>query len=152
MVTETRPWGSYTILFETPTYKVKKIVVEPGQRLSYQYHEKRHEHWYIIQGDGILTLNGVKSSVGPGNPVDIGIKVRHRIECISNEPLIFIEIQRGAYLGEDDIVRLDDDYGRGDQRESQMVHSPPFLKKINREIERLGNSFQAPDDFGVGLE
>jgi mannose-6-phosphate isomerase len=154
MSSETRPWGSYEILHESGNYKVKKITVNPGQRLSYQYHEKRHEHWYIIQGDGILTLNGIKSSVCAGNPIDIKVKVKHRIECTSSEPLIFIEIQRGEYLGEDDIIRLDDDYGRADEsRHKEMVHPPPYFKPTNnRELDRLSSSYQAPADFGAGLE
>ena len=111
-VQESRPWGSYTVLDEGPTYKVKRIEVFPGQRLSYQKHARRAEHWMAVAGSARVTLEGNEIILSCGDTVDVPIGAAHRIENIGNELLIFIEIQRGAYLGEDDIQRLQDDYGR----------------------------------------
>ena len=107
-----RPWGSFTVLDEAPGYKVKRIEVLSGKRLSYQRHSKRAEHWMVVQGNATVTLDGRNVAVSTGETVDVPIGVAHRIENPGNETLIFIEIQRGGYLGEDDIVRLSDDYGR----------------------------------------
>ncbi|MBL8151604.1 MAG: phosphomannose isomerase type II C-terminal cupin domain [Blastocatellia bacterium] len=107
-----RPWGIYQVLDEGKSFKVKRIEVLPGKRLSYQKHAKRAEHWVIVQGKGKITLDGYEIVLQFGESIDIGIGVAHRIENIGTEKLIFIEIQSGTYFGEDDIVRLEDDYGR----------------------------------------
>jgi mannose-6-phosphate isomerase len=107
-----RPWGSFTILDEGAGYKVKRIEVLPGQRLSYQKHARRAEHWMVVQGAARFTLDGVERTVRVGETADIPIGALHRVENPGPEPLIFIEVQRGDYLGEDDIVRVSDDYGR----------------------------------------
>jgi len=107
-----RPWGYYSILSDTDKYKVKKILVLPQKRLSLQKHKRRTEHWLVVEGEGIVTLGDQKLNMSPGQSVDIPIDTPHRMENPTNENLIFIEIQRGEYFGEDDIVRLDDDYGR----------------------------------------
>jgi mannose-6-phosphate isomerase len=107
-----RPWGSYTVLAEQPDHKVKRITVRPGCRLSYQRHERRAEHWLVVAGDGIVTLDGEERCVGPGSSVDVAIGAAHRIANTGHSALVFIEVQTGDYFGEDDIVRLDDDYGR----------------------------------------
>ena len=109
-----RPWGSYTVLAEADTYKVKTIEVHPGQRLSYQRHAHRSEHWFVVEGQGAVTLDGTESSVKRGDTVDVAVGVAHRIHNTGEEPLVFVEVQHGDYFGEDDIVRLDDDYGRQD--------------------------------------
>jgi mannose-6-phosphate isomerase len=109
---DTRPWGSYTVLDESDGYKVKRIDVLPGKRLSYQKHARRSEHWMVVRGTARLTLDGVERTVATGETVDVAVGAAHRIENPGTEPLVFIEIQRGAYLGEDDIVRLQDDFGR----------------------------------------
>jgi mannose-6-phosphate isomerase len=84
-----------------------------GERLSYQRHARREEHWLIVHGTGLVTLDGEEFSVLPGAAVDVPVGVAHRIANTgTTKPLIFIEVQRGDYFGEDDIVRLDDDYGR----------------------------------------
>jgi mannose-6-phosphate isomerase len=108
-----RPWGSYTVLTEGDAFKVKTIEVHPGQRLSYQKHARRAEHWFIVQGDGVVTLDGAEVPVHPGVAVDVGLGVAHRIHNTGATPLVFVEVQHGDYFGEDDIVRLEDDYGRG---------------------------------------
>ena len=107
-----RPWGSFTVLDEGRGYKVKRIEVLPHKRLSYQRHAHRSEHWMMVQGTGKVTLDGREIIVPTGETIDIPQGAAHRIENPGDEKLIFIEIQRGDYLGEDDIVRLEDDFGR----------------------------------------
>lgn len=107
-----RPWGSFTVLDEAEGYKVKRIEVLPGKRLSYQKHAQRAEHWYIVQGTAKVTLDGKEIMLKADQYVDIPVGAAHRIENPGEEKVIFIEVQRGNYLGEDDIVRLQDDFGR----------------------------------------
>ena len=109
---EKRPWGEFFILHETDNFKVKRIVVNSKQRISYQSHAKREEHWVVVAGHGYVTLNDEKIAVEKGNYVKIPVTCKHRIECTSTEPLEFIEVQLGEYFGEDDIVRYQDDYRR----------------------------------------
>jgi mannose-6-phosphate isomerase len=107
-----RPWGSFTVLDEGEGYKVKRIEVLPGKRLSYQKHAQRAEHWMVVQGTANVTLDGNEIQLKTGEVVDIPVGAAHRIENPGDVKMIFIEIQRGGYLGEDDIVRLQDDFGR----------------------------------------
>ena len=107
-----RPWGCFTVLDEADGYKVKRIEVLPHKRLSYQRHSLRAEHWMVVEGSGKVTLDGRDLNVRAGDTVDVPIGTLHRIENSADEKLVFIEVQRGTYLGEDDIVRLQDDYGR----------------------------------------
>ena len=107
-----RPWGFYEILSERPDHKVKRITVYPGKRLSLQCHQKRSEHWHIIQGHAVVTLDDQEISLGKGESVDIFRGGIHRIANSSHEEMIFIEIQQGDYFGEDDIERFEDDFGR----------------------------------------
>lgn len=108
-----RPWGSYTVLSDASDHKVKRIEVRPGSRLSYQRHFQRAEHWFIVSGRAIVELDGVGVELNAGDSVDIPLRAAHRIENPSADtPLVFIEVQHGTYFGEDDIERLDDDYGR----------------------------------------
>lgn len=109
---DTRPWGQYWVLEDNPTYKVKKILVNPNGRLSYQYHFKRSEVWTIVQGTALITLDGVVKEYKTGEVVIIPQGIKHRVENRTNEPLLFIEVQHGTYFGEDDIVRIEDDYNR----------------------------------------
>lgn len=110
---EQRPWGSFTILDEAENFKVKRIEVLPGKRLSYQRHRKRAEHWFVVQGTAKVTLNGKEILVEAGGSVDISTGTAHRVENPHNtERLVFIETQTGIYFGEDDIERLEDDFGR----------------------------------------
>lgn len=111
-----RPWGHYEILYDGPDCKVKRIVVNPDGKLSYQYHLKRTEDWIIVSGTGILTLMDVKSTVRPGERVHIAPKMSHRIHNTGDVELVFIEVQTGTYFGEDDIIRISDDYGRSDPK------------------------------------
>jgi mannose-6-phosphate isomerase len=107
-----RPWGGYTVLAEAGDFKVKTIEVHPGQRLSYQRHSRRAEHWFVVRGQGVVTLDGQEIDVRRGDTVDVALGAAHRIRNTGTGPLVFVEVQHGDYFGEDDIVRLDDDYGR----------------------------------------
>lgn len=107
-----RPWGSFTVLDEADSFKVKRIEVLPGKRLSYQKHFKRAEHWFVVEGRATVTLDGRELTLEAGEAVDIPVETAHRVENRGGERLVFIEVQRGTYFGEDDIVRLSDDYGR----------------------------------------
>ncbi len=111
-VYDERPWGSFTVLDEGEGYKVKRIEVLPGKRLSYQKHAQRSEHWFVVQGTAKVTLDGEEIIIKTGETVDIPVGTAHRVENPGNELTVFIEIQQGDYLGEDDIVRLEDDFGR----------------------------------------
>jgi mannose-6-phosphate isomerase len=108
-----RPWGSFTVLDdEMFDHKVKRIVVAPGKRLSYQTHAKRAEHWFVVDGVATVVLDGKDYELGPGKSIDIEIGQAHRCENHGDVPVLFIEVQHGTYFGEDDIVRLEDDFGR----------------------------------------
>ena len=107
-----RPWGTYEVLDEGPTFKVKRIEVLPNKRLSYQKHSQRAEHWVVVAGTAKVTLDGAELYVSAGEAIDIPKGSAHRVANDADETLVFIEVQRGDYLGEDDIVRLQDDYGR----------------------------------------
>ena len=108
-----RPWGNFTVLDETAfDHKVKRIVVDPHMRLSDQQHSKRAEHWFIVSGTAIVTLDGIEHEVSEGESIDIKLGQAHRCENRTDKPVVFIEVQHGSYFGEDDIVRLEDDFGR----------------------------------------
>lgn len=107
-----RPWGTYTTLKEEGGYKVKRITVRPGQSLSLQYHHHRAEHWTVVRGHGIVQIGDVEYPTGPGEYRYIPLKETHRLTNSGEEELVLIEVQVGNYLGEDDIVRLQDVYGR----------------------------------------
>jgi mannose-6-phosphate isomerase len=107
-----RPWGDYVVLADEDNHKVKRIRVLPGKRISYQRHDRRSEHWFIVAGTAVVTLDEVPREIGDGDTVDVHVGVAHRIENTGAEDLIFVEVQHGEYFGEDDIHRLDDDFGR----------------------------------------
>ena len=107
-----RPWGRYEVLSTSELHQVKNIYILPGKRISYQRHEKRAEHWFIVTGSARLTLDGDSFEMSAGDSIDIEIGVAHRIENIGSEELIFTEVQTGTYFGEDDIERIEDDFGR----------------------------------------
>ena len=109
---EERPWGRYIVISDEADHKVKRIVVTAGQRLSYQRHAQRSEHWLIVRGTPVVTLDGTDIPLQPGEAVDIPTGCAHRIANPGEDDVLFIEIQRGTYFGEDDIERLEDDYGR----------------------------------------
>lgn len=109
---EIRPWGGFLVLEDQLTHKVKRIWVNAGHRLSYQKHAKRSEHWVIIEGQAKVILNGKEIFLEPGGSIDIPQGSAHRIGNIGKGILSFIEIQRGEDFAEEDVIRLEDDYGR----------------------------------------
>ncbi len=109
---DTRPWGSYRILHKEPGIQVKRIEVNPDLRFSLQRHLKRAEKWIIISGIGLATLGKKEIKVEKGTFLEVPCGEVHRMHNTGNDPLVFIEVQFGDYLGEDDIVRLHDDFGR----------------------------------------
>lgn len=107
------PWGTWEVLIDHKSYKVKRIVINPEQRLSYQKHSKREEFWMIVEGEAEVILEDEPHYLKAGENIHIPLEAKHRIKNTSNNnQLVFIEIQRGTYFGEDDIVRFEDDYGR----------------------------------------
>jgi len=112
MQTTPRPWGSFTILDECNNYKIKRIEVKPGSRLSLQKHVHRSEHWIVVSGTALVTCGENQFDVRTNESTFIPIGAKHRLENPGKIPLVIIEVQNGEYLGEDDIVRFDDDYNR----------------------------------------
>lgn len=109
---DVRPWGEYFVLDDSKTHKVKRIVVKPGGRLSYQYHYNRAEVWTIVQGEALITIDGVDKVFKVGEVAKIPLLAKHRIQNCGTEPLVFIEVQWGNSFEETDIVRVEDDYNR----------------------------------------
>ena len=108
-----RPWGSYTVLSSGPGFQVKRLTVKAGQRLSLQWHRHRDEHWVVARGTARVTVDGKEQNLGRGQSKDVPRTILHRIANLSSiDPLEIIEVQTGDYLGEDDIVRVEDDFGR----------------------------------------
>lgn len=107
-----RPWGEFWVLEDTESYKVKRIQVNPGERLSLQYHHHRSEVWTIVSGVGTITINNEIKDYNVGDVAEIPQGAHHRIENKTSQPVVFIEVQYGTYFGEDDIVRIEDDYNR----------------------------------------
>jgi len=109
---EERPWGYYEVLAEQQGYQIKEIVVRPRQRFSLQRHRRRSEHWYVVSGFGVAVCGDRELKLGPGESVDLPRGTWHRMTNPRDTDLVFVELQTGDYFGEDDIVRLEDDYGR----------------------------------------
>lgn len=109
---DVRPWGRYEVLQKTADYQVKRIEVSPGLRFSLQKHFKRSETWVITSGVGVATVGKRDIPVRRGTVVDVPVEEVHRMHNTGREPLVFIEVQMGNYFGEDDIVRLEDDFKR----------------------------------------
>ncbi len=109
---EDRPWGIFYVIEDHLDYKIKRIEVEPGNRLSYQYHKFRSEVWVIISGSGKVIIEDEEKSFKKGDIIKISKGSKHRIINDGKEKVVFIEVQTGTYFGEDDIVRISDDYNR----------------------------------------
>jgi len=110
-----RPWGTYTVLDdECSDHKIKRIIVTPGKRLSYKKHAYRSEHWFIVSGVATVVRDGEEFTLSAGESIDLPVGAAHRCENRGTEPVVFVEVQHGTYFGEDDIVRLEDDYGRAE--------------------------------------
>ena len=119
-----RPWGYYLVLHEDAGYKVKQFVVTPGSRLSLQRHRHRAEHWQVVRGEAVVTRGTETVRLLPGGSIDIPLGALHRVECVGKENLVVIEVQMGKYVGEDDIERIEDDYGR------DVTESAPTAPKM----------------------
>ena len=113
-LTAHRPWGTYTILEDTPSYKIKRIVVKPGKRLSLQKHFHRNEHWIVVSGTATVTVGSETQLVRPNESTYIKMGEIHRLENEGKIPVILIEAQVGEYTGEDDIIRIEDDFKRNE--------------------------------------
>jgi len=111
-MTEFRPWGSFDVLLDGPNFKVKLLVIDPLRRISLQYHRHRREHWFVVSGEGVVTIGDQKISVRGGSAIDINYEMAHRVENTLLTTLTIIEVQTGESFDENDIVRLDDDFGR----------------------------------------
>lgn len=112
MERDERPWGTYEVLAEGEGYKVKRIEVRPGHRISLQMHESRAERWVIVAGEALVTVGDQEISLQANEDVLIPARTKHRVMNTGDRPLLFIEVQCGSYLGEDDITRFEDDYNR----------------------------------------
>jgi len=120
-----RPWGYYLVLHEESGHKVKQFVVRPGSRLSLQRHRRRAEHWQVVRGEAVVTCGKEIVRLLPGGSIDIPLGALHRVESVGVEHLVVIEVQMGEYLGEDDIERFEDDYGRA---AAGSTPPPPKMK------------------------
>lgn len=114
--TELRPWGSFTVLEEGKGYKIKRIEVKPGHRLSLQMHHHRSEHWIVVSGTAKVTCGDKETLLTSNQSTYVPSCTSHRLENSGVIPLILIEVQNGEYLGEDDIIRFQDDYSRTDKK------------------------------------
>lgn len=113
-----RPWGSASVLEEGNRYKIKRVEVQPGHRLSLQTHQHRNEHWIVVSGTAKVTCGDKESFLATNQSTYIPACTTHRLENPGTIPLVLIEVQSGEYLGEDDIVRLQSDYGEYEPLES----------------------------------
>lgn len=109
-----KPWGFHAVLSDVGHYKVKELILKPGARLSYQIHRHRVERWMVLEGEGNLIINGESQTIAKGSDALIPVNAAHRVENKGDIPLVILEVQFlvGESLSEEDIVRLDDDYGR----------------------------------------
>jgi mannose-6-phosphate isomerase len=115
--TELRPWGSFTVLYEDRGYKIKRIEVKPGHRLSLQMHHHRSEHWIVVCGTAKVVCGDEEKLVYNNQSTYVPPCTAHRLENPGMIPLVLIEVQNGEYLGEDDIIRFQDDYARAPKAE-----------------------------------
>ncbi len=121
---EERPWGSWTILETGPNYKIKRLEVTPGHKLSLQMHFHRSEHWIVLSGTAKVTKNGDELIVRVGESTFVPSGTKHRLENPGGIPLVIIEIAQGEHITEDDIVRFDDDYGRHKKPSAKPKRKP----------------------------
>ena len=112
--TELRPWGSFTILEEAAGHKIKRIEVKPGHRLSLQMHYHRSEHWIVVSGTAMVTCDDREEILHSNQSTYVPAGTKHRLQNPGIIPLVIIEVQNGQYLGEDDIIRFEDDYARNE--------------------------------------
>jgi len=154
----TPPWGHWEVLLDTPTYKVKRLTVWPGERLSYQKHFRREEHWTVVVGEALITLNDVERRRTPGGAIDIPREAWHRLANPGESNLVVIEVQCGDYLGEDDIVRRQDNYGRAKTAvrvDGEVERSQTFgfvdLAALPDQVAQVGTLVPGRDGSAVRL-
>jgi len=154
----TPPWGHWEVLLDTPTYKVKRLKVWPGERLSYQKHFRREEHWTVVQGEALITLNDVETRRAAGEAIDIPREAWHRLANPGASDLVVIEVQCGDYLGEDDIVRRQDNYGRTKtavQVDGEVGRSQTFdfvdLAALPNQVAHIGTLISGREGSAVRL-
>lgn len=157
-----RPWGSYTVLEEGQAYQVKRIAVHPGARLSLQSHRHRSEHWVVVKGSAVVTVDDQEILLQKGESVYIPAQAKHRLHNNSMELLEVVEVQNGSYLGEDDIVRFADDYGRLGRQEAEQcllnwLKQPDLDESTRQELltmqkdpARVRDHFGSELAFGTG--
>ncbi|MEY2399191.1 MAG: hypothetical protein QOJ00_2365 [Actinomycetota bacterium] len=133
-----RPWGSYTVLDDAATHKIKRIDVGPGKRLSYQRHAHRSEHWFVVAGTAEVTLDGDIRRLGPGDAIDIPLGAAHRVANPGREPLVFVEIQTGTYAV------------RTTSNASKTTSAVPNLRARNRGAPVLSRTRSLPAERGRG--
>jgi phosphoglucomutase len=152
-----RPWGSYTVLDKGESRQVKRITVMPGARLSLQSHRYRSEHWVVVSGSALVTLNDDQIPLKKGESIFIPIQTKHRLHNCGTEILEVIEVQNGSYLGEDDIIRYEDDFGRPakNKAEQQYQHwlGQGALDEVTRGelLAMKGDQARISDHFGEEL-
>jgi mannose-6-phosphate isomerase len=112
MIITNKPWGSFEVLLDSDYCKVKRIIVKPNQQLSYQYHNHRNELWVIVKGESEVIIDDISYEYNVGDSVSILKNQKHRVKNIGTDNLVFIETQYGESFDEDDIIRLEDNYGR----------------------------------------
>ena len=133
---ETRPWGGFQTIQEGPGYKVKRLVVEPGARLSLQRHRQRAESWIVVSGSPRMIVSGRARRTRARDAVAVPRGAWHRIENPGRTPVVIIEVQHGAYLGEDDIERRQDDYGRVGSSEAVVAPRATATTRARRTLVR----------------
>lgn len=160
-----RPWGSYTVLEEGTSYKIKRVVVEPGRRLSLQYHNRRSEHWVVVTGQARVTVGENVLDLMKNQSAYVPPRELHRLENPGSVPLEVIEVQNGSYLGEDDIVRVDDDFNRlkeetagpsvidaGPAAYKEWLQSPCVDSAEKEELKAVTDPAELRDMFARELE
>ena len=151
LVTEERPWGSWTVLEEGPRYKIKRLEVIPGQRMSLQMHHHRSEHWVIVAGTARVRVGDQEVYIHPNQSTFVPPVTLHRVENPGNVRLVMIEIQTGEYLEEDDIVRFQDDHGRVPGGNGNPAQSTPasYVERKAYGGTRLVRTGDGPDSAGA---
>ena len=136
---DSRPWGMYEVLLDAIDCKVKRITVAPGKRLSYQSHKHREENWVVVRGILTVVKEGIEHTIYPGESIFIPQGDKHRAWNKTEKPVQFIEVQTGDYFGEDDIIRYEDDFNRGefdhlkdwvDIKEEQLANKTDWWKRM----------------------
>jgi len=147
---EDRPWGSWRIVDSDVGYQVKRIRVLPGQRLSVQTHRYRSEHWVVVSGVATCLIGSDTMTALPGECADVPLGVKHRLANQGPDPLVVVEVQCGSYLGEDDIQRYEDDYGRCIDPPHEAAPDMPASSALTGHAARAGTAMSSSADSHHG--